>query len=45
METGENGSVAKNTGCSSRGSEVNFQVPHGGSQPHVMGSDALFWCD
>jgi hypothetical protein len=20
------------------------QQPHGGSQPSVMGSDALFWC-
>ena len=24
-------------------SEFNFQQPHGGSQPSVMGSDALFW--
>jgi hypothetical protein len=24
--------------------EVSSQQPHGGSQPSVMGSDALFWC-
>jgi hypothetical protein len=24
--------------------EFNSQQPHGGSQPSVMGSDALFWC-
>jgi hypothetical protein len=24
--------------------EFNSQQPHGGSQPFVMGSDALFWC-
>jgi hypothetical protein len=38
------GSVIKNTDCSSRGPEFNFQQPHGGSQPSVMGSSALFWC-
>jgi hypothetical protein len=27
--------------CSSRGPEFNSQQPHGGSQPSVMGSDAL----
>jgi hypothetical protein len=26
-----------------RGPEFNSQQPHGGSQPSVMGSDALFW--
>ena len=26
------------------GPEFNSQQPHGGSQPFVMGSDALFWC-
>jgi hypothetical protein len=26
------------------GPEFNSQQPHGGSQPSVMGSDALFWC-
>jgi hypothetical protein len=29
-------------GCSSRSPEFNAQQPHGGSQPSVMGSDALF---
>jgi hypothetical protein len=29
---------------SSGGSEFNSQQPHGGPQPSVMGSDALFWC-
>jgi hypothetical protein len=38
------GSAVKSTDCSSRGSEFNSQQPHGGSQPSVMGSDALFWC-
>ncbi|EDL94246.1 Hermansky-Pudlak syndrome 1 homolog (human), isoform CRA_b [Rattus norvegicus] len=28
----------------SRSREFNSQHPHGGSQPSVMGSDALFWC-
>jgi hypothetical protein len=39
-----NGSVVKSTDCSSRGSEFNSQQPHGGSQPSVIESDALFWC-
>jgi len=30
--------------CSSRGYEFNSQQPHGGSQPSVKRSDALFWC-
>ena len=38
------GSVVKSTDCSSKGPEFNSQQPHGGSQPPVMGSDALFWC-
>ncbi|EDM16219.1 rCG63685 [Rattus norvegicus] len=38
------GSVVKSTVCSSRGPEFNSQQPRGGSQPSVMGSDALFWC-
>jgi hypothetical protein len=37
------GSVAKSTDCSSRGTEFNSQQPHGSSQPSVMGSAALFW--
>ena len=36
------GSVVKSTNCSSRGPEFKSQHPHGGSQPSVMGSDALF---
>ena len=39
------GSVVKSIDCSSRGPEFNSQHPHGGSQPSLMGSDALFfWC-
>jgi hypothetical protein len=38
------GSEVKSTDCSSRGPEFNSQQPHGGSQPSVMGLDALFWC-
>jgi hypothetical protein len=37
------GSVVKSTDCSSEGPEFKSQQPHGGSQPSVMGSDALFW--
>jgi hypothetical protein len=37
------GSEVKSTVCSSRGPEFNSQQSHGGSQPSVMGSDALFW--
>jgi hypothetical protein len=32
------------TDCSLRSPEFNHQQPHGGSQPSVMGSDALSWC-
>jgi hypothetical protein len=32
------GSVVKGTDCSFRGPEFNFQQPHGGSQPSIMGS-------
>jgi len=35
------GSAVKSTDCSSRGPEFNSQQPHGGSQPSVMGTDAL----
>jgi len=38
------GSAVKSIDCSSRGPEFNSQQPHGGSQPSVIGSDALFWC-
>jgi hypothetical protein len=37
------GSVVKSTDFSSRGPEFNFQQPHSGSQPSVIGSNALFW--
>jgi hypothetical protein len=33
----------KSTSCSSRGPDFNSQQPHGGSQPSVMSSAALFW--
>jgi hypothetical protein len=36
------GSVVKSTDCSSEGREFKSQEPHGGSQPPVMRSDALF---
>jgi hypothetical protein len=36
--------VDKSTDWSSRGPGINSQQSHGGSQPSVMGSDALFWC-
>jgi hypothetical protein len=35
-------SAVKSINCSSKGPEFNSQQPHGGSQPSVMGSDALF---
>jgi hypothetical protein len=38
------GPEVKSTDCPSRGPEFNSQQPYGGSQPSVMGSDALFWC-
>jgi hypothetical protein len=33
---------SRSTDCSARGPEFNSQQPHGGSQPSVMGSEALF---
>jgi len=36
------GSAVKSTDCSARGSEFKSQQPHGGSQPSVMRSAALF---
>jgi len=44
FEDWSDGSVAKSTDCSSRGPKFNSQQPHGGSQPSVMRTDALFWC-
>jgi hypothetical protein len=35
--------VVKSIDYSFRGPEFNSQQPHGGSEPSVMGSDALFW--
>jgi hypothetical protein len=37
------GSVVKSADCSSKGPEFKSQQPHGGSQPSVTKSDALFW--
>jgi hypothetical protein len=37
------GSAIKSIGCFSRVPEFNSQQPHGGSQPSLMDSDALFW--
>jgi hypothetical protein len=36
------GSMVKSSDCSSGGPEFKSQQPHGGSQPSVMSSDALF---
>ena len=36
--------VVKSTNYCSRGPEFKSQQLHGGSQPSVMGSDALCWC-
>jgi hypothetical protein len=38
------GSAVKSTDCSSIGPEFKSQQLHGGSQPFIMRSDALFWC-
>jgi hypothetical protein len=37
------GSVVKSADCSSEGPEFKSQQPHGGSQPSITKSDALFW--
>jgi hypothetical protein len=39
----QDGSVVKSADCSFEGPEFKSQQPHGGSQPSVMKSDALFW--
>jgi hypothetical protein len=41
---GGDGSAVKSTDCSSEGPEFKSQQPHSGSQPSIMGSNALFWC-
>jgi hypothetical protein len=38
------GSAVKSTDCSFKGPEFKSQQPHGGLQPSVTRSDALFWC-
>jgi hypothetical protein len=38
------GPVVKSTSCSYSHPEFHSQQPHGGSQPPLMGSNALFWC-
>jgi hypothetical protein len=38
-----NGSAVNSTDCSSEGPEFKSQQLHGGSQPSIMRSDALFW--
>jgi hypothetical protein len=40
----QDGLAVKSTDCSSEGPEFKSQQPHGGSQPFIMRSDALFWC-
>ena len=44
FEGWRDGSVGRSTDCSSEGPEFKSQPPHGGSQPSVMRSEALFWC-
>ena len=38
------GSMVKNTDCSSTDSKFNSQHPHGCSETSMMGSDAIFRC-
>jgi hypothetical protein len=40
---GELAQWLKSTDCSSKGPEFKSQQPHGGSQPSITKSDALFW--
>jgi hypothetical protein len=37
------GSAGKSTDCSSEGPKFNSQQTHGGSQPSIRQSNALFW--
>jgi hypothetical protein len=39
----QDGSVVKGANCSIEGPEFKSQQPHGGSQPSLTKSDALFW--
>jgi hypothetical protein len=43
MRGWRDGLAVKNADCSSIGPEFKSQQPHGGSQPSVKKSDALFW--
>jgi hypothetical protein len=43
LGAGEMAQQFKSTGCSSKGPDFKSQQPHGGSQPSIMRSDALFW--
>jgi hypothetical protein len=42
-QAGEMAQWVRSPDCSSEGSEFKSQQPHGGSQPSVTRSDALFW--
>jgi hypothetical protein len=44
LGAGEMAQQVRAPDCSSEGPEFKSQQPHGGSQPSVMRSDALFWC-
>jgi hypothetical protein len=44
MGAGEMAQWVRAPDCSSEGLKFKSQQPHGGSQPSVMRSDALFWC-
>jgi hypothetical protein len=41
---GKMAQLVRATDCSSKGLKFKSQQPHGGLQPSVMRSDALFWC-
>jgi len=43
LRAGEMAQQLRALDCSSTGPEFNSQQPHGGSQPSVMRSGALFW--
>ena len=43
LYSSRDGSAVESNDCSSRGPEFNSQQPHGGLQPSIMGSNALFW--
>jgi hypothetical protein len=43
LRAGEMAQWVRAPDCSSEGPEFKSQQPHGGSQPFVTRSDALFW--